>query len=217
MRLILLALLTTAGVLPLAGQAGPVVWPPELTMHVGETVTMHGYQHPGGLSDGFPYHYEFFSDEPSVATVRGFASGSSYSHADPLPNNGVVFVIAVEPGVAHVRTEGFPTALATVTVLRQILPVEIHAQATRVLPGEPFVLTAVVPGYDQTPTFSWYRGRLGDFPRLIQVSSEPTLTLTSSDPGVSYFWVQALAGSAASSDEIGIEIIRPRRRAAQHQ
>lgn len=214
MRTIVLILLTTAATLPLAGQAGPVVSPKELTMHVGDTAVLHGYQHPGGLSDGFPYHYEFFSDAPAVVAIRGFASGSSYSHADPLPENGVVFVSAVGPGAAHVRTGGFPSALATITVLPQILPVEIHAEATRVLQGQQIVLTAVVPGYDQPLAFSWYRGRIGDVTRPIRASSDPRLTFIGSEAGVSYIWVQALAGSTASSDEISIEVIQPRRRAA---
>jgi hypothetical protein len=215
MRTLVLVLLSSAAALPLAGQAGPVVSPKELTMHVGDAAVLHGYQHPGGLSDGFPYHYDFFSDAPMVAVIRGFASGSSYTHADPLPENGDVFVSALGPGVAHVRTGGFPSALSAITVLPRILPVEIRAEATRVLSGQQIVLTAVVPGYDQAPTFSWYRGRIGDVSHPIRTSSDPRLMFTIADAGISYIWVQALAGSFASSDEIGIEVIQPRRRAVR--
>src|SRR5213595_3834977 len=99
MRTIVLMLLTVATALPLAGQAGPAVSPKELTMHVGDAAVLSGSQHPGGLSCGFPYNYEFFSDMPSVATVRGFASGSSACHPDQGPDNGVVYVTAMAPGL----------------------------------------------------------------------------------------------------------------------
>ena len=215
MRRFALILLTAAAALPLAGQAGPVVSPAVLTMRVGEHALLHGYQHPGGLSGGFPYHYDFSSDAPAVAPVQGVAAGSSFSHPDPNPENGNVYVSAVAAGVAHVRAGQYPPIdLATITVLPQILPVEIHAAATRVLRGYPIELTAVVPGYDQTATFSWYRGRIGDISRLIRASSDPHLALTGSDLGISYIWVQALAGSAASSDEIGFEVIEGRRHAS---
>jgi len=208
-------LLAATVALPLVGQAGPVVSPREITMRVGDTAVLAAYQHPGGLSCGFPYHYEFSSDMPSVATVRGFASGSSTCYPDQLPDNGVVYVVAMAPGVAHVRTGTYPLDLSTITVLPQILPVEIRAEAPRVLSGQQVSLTAIVPGYDQTAIFSWYRGRLGDTARPIRTSSDPHLTLTLTDAGASYFWVQALAGSFASSDEIGIEIVQPRRRASR--
>jgi hypothetical protein len=215
MRTFFVMLLATAAALPLAGQAGPAVSPKELTMHVGDAAVLAGYQHAGGLSCGFPYHYEFFADVPSVATVRGFASGSSTCHPDPLPDNGVVYVVAVAPGIAHVRTGDYRLDLSTITVLPQILPVEIRAETTRVLSGQQVSLTAVVPGYEQTPVFAWYRGRLGDLTRPIRTSSDPHLTVTVIGAGVSYIWVQALAGAFASSDEIGIEIVQPRRRATR--
>jgi hypothetical protein len=216
MRTIVLILLTTAAALRVAAQAGPAVSPKDVTMHAGDTAVLAGWQHPG-FSCGFPYHYDFFSDMPSVASVRGFASGSSACQADQVPGNGVVYVTAVAPGLAHVRVQGCCGDLSTITVLPQIPPVSIYAQATRVLVGQQVALTAVVPGYDQTPVFSWYRGRIGDYSRLIRVSADPHLTFIGSDLGVSYIWVQAFEGSVTSSAEIGIEIIiPPRRRAAQH-
>jgi hypothetical protein len=215
MRTIVLSLLTTAVAFRMAGQAGPVVSPKEVTMHAGETTMLAGSQHPGGLSCGFPYHYEFFSDMPSVATVRGFASGPSVCQPpDPVPDNGVVYVTAVAPGVAHVRAEGCCGDLSTITVLPRIT-VEIYAAATRVLVGQPVVITALTSGYDQTPVFAWYRGRIGDFSRPIRQSADPRLTFVGSEPGVSYIWVQAFEGSLTSSAEIGVELfIQPRRRAA---
>jgi len=215
MRTLIVMLLAVVVAPPLAGQAGPVVSPKEITMHAGDAAVLGGYQHAGGLSCGFPYHYQFFSDMPSVATVRGFASGSSTCNPDPLPDNGVVYVVAVAPGVAHLRTGGYPVDLSTIIVLPQILPVEIHAEALRVLSGQQVSLTAIVPGYDQAAMFSWYRGRIGDTTRPIRTSSDPRLTTTLTEAGVSYIWVQALAGSFASSDEIGIEIVQPRRRASR--
>jgi hypothetical protein len=215
MRTLIGMLLAATVALPLAGQAGPVVSPKETTMRVGDTAVLAGYQHAGGLSCGSPYHYEFFTDMPSVATVRGFSSGSSTCHPDPSPDNGVVYVIAVAPGVAHVRTGTYPLDLSTITVLPQVLPVEIRTEAARVLSGQQVSMTAIVPGYDQTAIFSWYRGRLGDTTHPIRTSLDPHLTVTLIDAGVSYIWVQALAGSFASSDEIGIEIVQPRRRASR--
>lgn len=215
MRAIVLALITSVLALPLAGQSGPAVYPTAVTMRVGETAVLHGYQHPG-FSTGFPYHYEFSSDEPSIATVHGFASGMSLTKPDPIAGNGVVFVTAVREGIAHVIPQTVRLTLSTITVLAPILPVEIRAKATRVLRGQQVVLTAVVPGYDGTPVFAWYRGRMGDMTRRIQASLEPTLTFTGSDLGVSYVWVQALAGAIASSDEISIEVIQPRSRSVRH-
>jgi hypothetical protein len=217
MRTIVLVLLTTAVALRLSAQSGPAVSPNEVTMRAGETVVLHGWQHPGGFSCGFPYHYEFFSDIPAVATVRGFASGPSVCKPpDPVPDNGVVYVTAVAPGVAHVRVDGCCGDLSTITVLPRIA-VEIHADVMRVSVGQPVVVTALVTGYDQAPVFGWYRGRIGDFSRPIRQSGDPRLTFIGGEPGVSYIWVQAFAGSVTSSAEVGIEIlIQPRRRAAQH-
>src|SRR4051794_16342195 len=83
MRTTLLVLLGSATLaLPLAGQSGPAVSPAQTTLRVGDRTMLHGYQHPGGLSSGFPYHYLFYSDDDSVATVSGFASGSSTTHPD---------------------------------------------------------------------------------------------------------------------------------------
>jgi hypothetical protein len=211
-----LSLLTAALAVRLAGQAGPVVSPKEMTMRVGQTAVLAGSQHPGGLSCGFPYHYEFTSDMPSVGTVRGFATGSSACHADQVPENGVVYVTAVAPGVAHVRVDGCCGDLSTITVLPRIA-VEIYAQAMRVPVEQPVVVTALVTGYDQTPVFAWYRGPIGDFSRPIRQSADPRLAFIGSEPGVSYIWVQVFADSVISSTEISIEMfIEPRRRAAQH-
>jgi len=215
MRTIVLSLLITAVAFRLAGQAGPAVSPKQITMHAGETATLSGSEHPGGLSCGFPYHFDFISDMPAVATVQGFASGSSACQADQVPDNGVVYVTAVAPGLAHVRADGCCGDLSTITVLPQLHPVAIYAPATRVLLGQPVVITALLTGYDQTPLFAWYRGRIGDFSHPIRQSSDPHLTFVGSDSGVSYLWVQAFEGSVTSSAEIGIEFfIQPRRRAA---
>ena len=217
MRIMMATLLVGALAMPLAGAAGPVVRPAEITIRVGENVVLHGYQNAGGLSDGFPYHYEFFSDAPSIATVQGFASGSATTRPDPSPRNGEVFVRALQPGLAHVRAKAYPLHLATITVLPQISPVEIHAETTRVLRGQQVVLIAVVPGYDQPATFFWYRGRIGDITRPIQGSNDPQLTFVAQHTGASYIWVQAFAGPATSSAEIVIETAPPpRRRGATH-
>jgi len=216
MRTILRALLIIVATAPLFGQAGPVVSPKEPTIRAGDSALLLGYQHPGGFSGGYPYHYEFVSDAPGIATVHGFASGSSFTQRDEIPGNGDVHVTAISAGVAHIRANGFISDLATITILPQILPVEIHAEASRVLSGQQIRLTAVVPGYDETATFSWYRGRIGDTTRAIRASSDPHLSLIGSDAGISYIWVQALAGSKASASEISIEVVQPRRRAAAH-
>jgi hypothetical protein len=213
-RTVIVFLLTTIVAMRLDAQSGPAVSPREVTIRVGDTAILSGYQHPGGLSQGFPYHYDFSSDAPPVATVRGFASGQSITRPDPLQDNGVIYVVAMAPGIAHIRTGGYPLDLSTITVLPQILPVEIRTSATRALSGQQVMLTAVIPGYEQTAIFSWYLGRIGDFAHPIRASFDSHLTLTVSGVGVEHVWVQALAGSVASSDEISIDIVQPRRRAA---
>jgi len=70
-------------------------------------------------------------------------------------------------------------------------------------------------GSNQQTVFSWYRGRIGDFTRPLQTSTDPTLTLTATDAATSFFWVQAVAGFATSSADIGIEVFEPRRRPAR--
>src|SRR6266849_8496854 len=82
MRVTMIILLISALALPLPGAAGPVVSPTQVTIRVGESVTLHGYQNAGGLSEGFPYAYEFYSGAPGVATVRGFASGTATTRPD---------------------------------------------------------------------------------------------------------------------------------------
>jgi hypothetical protein len=216
MRAIILSLLTAALAFRMAGQAGPAVSPNEVTMRAGETVVLHGWQHPAGFSCGFPYHYEFFSDMPAVATAHGFASGPSVCQPpDNVPNNGVVSVTAVAQGVAHVRVDGCCGDLSTITVLPRVV-VEIHAEAARVMVGEAVIVTALVTGYDQTPVFSWYRGRVGDFSHPIRQSADSRLTFIGSELGVSYIWVQVLAGSVTSSAETGIELFIPPRSRAAH-
>lgn len=208
-----IAILLTISAIRLAAQAGPAVSPKALTIHVGETAMLNAYQHPGGLSEGFPYHYEFFSDAPSVANVHGFASGQSTTHPDQVPDNGVVSVVGLAPGIAHVRTGSYALDLSTISVLPRILPVEIRAETARALNGQQISLTAVVPGFEEMATFSWYVGPIGDFAHPIRTSSDPHLAFTVTGAGVVQLWVQALAGSMASSDEITIDIIQPRRRA----
>ncbi len=215
MRTIVFILLTTAVAFRLAGQSGPSVSPKEVTMQVGQTAALAGSDHPGGLTCGFPYHFNFISDMPAVAIVHGFASGSSVCYPDQVPDNGVVSVTAVAPGIAHVRVEGCCGDLSTITVLPQLHPVALYAQPARVLLGQPVVVTALLTGSDQTPVFVWYRGRIGDYSLRLQQSSDPHLTFLGSDPGVSYIWVQAFEGSVTSYAEIGIEFfIQPRKRAA---
>jgi hypothetical protein len=217
MRIAIAALLLSVLAMPLVGAAGPVVRPAEITLRAGESAVLHGYQNAGGFSEGFPYRYDFVSDAPAVASVRGFASGSSTTHPDPVPGNGDVFVMANQPGIAHVRAKGYSFDLATITVLRQIAPVEIHTDATRVSAGKRVVLIAVVPGYDQPAVFYWYRGHVGDISNPLQASTDPRLSFVAPSSGVSYFWVQALAGSVSSSAEIAIESVAPpRRHSAKH-
>lgn len=210
MRAFVWTLLISASVLPLFGQAGPVVSPSAVTIQVGERVLLHGYQHPGGLSEGYPYHYEFQSDAPAVATVNGFASGSSLVRPDPIPGNGDITVDGVQPGLAHVRAIGL--SLAAITVVPQTRPVEIHAETTRVQRGGQVVLLAVVPDLNQPATFFWYRGPMGDVSRLIQGSTRQDLTFVARDPGASTIWVQAFIGSRTSSAEITVEVVQPRGR-----
>jgi hypothetical protein len=216
MRVTLALLFMSALAMPLAGAAGPLVSPSAITVRAGDSATLHGSQGAGGLSDGFPYRYDFFSDTPGVAIVQGFASGGATTRPDPIPRNGDVYVRAIRPGVAHVRTTNYPLNLATITVLPAIGPVEIHADATHVKPGQKIVFTAVVPGWDQMATFCWYRGRIGDNTNLIQASTNPQLTVVTNEPGTSYLWVQAFAGTTASSAEIAVETDAPRRRAVAH-
>lgn len=217
MRMIIAALFTSALAMPLAGAAGPVVWPAEVTIRVGENVVLHGYQNAGGLSQGFPYHYEFFSDAPDIATIQGFASGSATTRPDPLPRNGKVFVRAVRPGLAHVRIRAHSLDLATIRVLPQIGPVVIQAETTQVRPGQQVVLVAVVPGYDRPATFFWYHGRTNDITRPLQASTDPQLTFVMESSEASYIWVQACAGPVTSVAEILIEAaVPPRRRSTRH-
>ena len=216
MRVLITTLLLSALAIPASGAAGPIVSPAKVTIRVGEKVKLHGYQG-AGFSQGFPYHYKFVSDAPAIATIEGFASGSSTTQPDPLPHNGDVFVEAAQPGVAHVRVRSYKLDLATITVRPRIGPVQIHAETTHVLPGQQVVLLAVVPGYDQPSIFSWYHGRIGDTTRPIQASNDPQLPFVATSPGRSYLWVQVFAGPVISSAEIEIETAAlSRRRTARH-
>lgn len=216
MRVMLVTLLAAAVALPLAAAAGPVVSPAEITLHVGEAAILTGYQNAGGLSQGFPYHYDFLSDLPAVAAVRGFASGKATTYPDPIPHNGEIFVTALQAGVAHVRIRDYPLDLATITVLPQIGLVEIHAATAVVTPGQPVVLTAVVRGYDQQATFEWYRGRTDDTTCRIQASTDPQVSFVAQHP-TEYVWVRASAGPFTGSAEIRLAAAPPgRRRAAKH-
>ncbi|HEX7676743.1 MAG TPA: hypothetical protein VF713_01365 [Thermoanaerobaculia bacterium] len=212
-RPIVLILLTTVAALRLAALSGGYIPPKEVTMHAGETAVLAFVPH-SDFTCGFPYHYEFASDTPSVATVRGFSAGHSLCDPDDVPDNGVVYVTAVAPGVARVFASGILYPLWSITVLPRVPPVGINAASTRVLLGQQVALTATIPGYDQVPMFFWYHGRIGDYSRPIRMSADPHLTFIGSDLGMSHIWVQAFEGSVTSSAEIGIEIIIPPRRPA---
>jgi len=109
---------------------------------------------------------------------RGVASGSSACQADQVPDNGVVSVTAVAPGVAqwgsidHHGSASNPSGR------------NLRAGDARVLFGQSVVVTALLTGFDQTPLFAWYRGRIGDYSRPIRLSSDPHLTFISSALGV---------------------------------
>lgn len=216
MRIFIATLLLSAVAVPLRGEFGPVVTPSRVTIRVGEEIRLHGYQNAGGLSPGFPYHWRFFSDARDVAEVRGFASGESALEPDPAPS-GRIYVTGRRPGIAHVRIRDYSGHLATITVLPRIEPVQIHAETTRVFPGQEVVLLATVSGYEEPSIFTWYRGRIGDTAHPLQASNDPQWTFIATSPGTSHFWVQAFSGSVSSSAEIAIETAAPpRRRSARH-
>ncbi len=195
--------------------AGPVVTPENSVLGVGDTTVLSAVNWPGGLSSGFPYSWQFESDNPQVAEIHGFASGPGYARFDPIPHNGEVFVTGVTAGVAHVRIQGFAGSWATVTVEAPQMPVVVSPSAVSILSGQTATLSAVIPDANGV-TFAWYLGRLGDATHFLQASTNPILRLTPVTFPTAYVWVRALSTRGESSAEAKINIEMRRSRAARH-
>lgn len=194
----------------------PVVSPPGSVVQVGETTVLSVTIWPGGLSSGFPYSMQFSSDNPLVADIHGFASGSGYARPDPIPNNGKIFVAGIAPGVAHVTASGFSQTIATVTVEAKELPVIVSPAAVTILSGHAATLTALVPNANGSVVFLWYLGHLNDQSHLLQVSSDPVLRFTPGTIPTTYVWVRGLSARGDTSAEATISIDQPRVRVVRH-
>lgn len=215
LKTVLACFLLAAASSAFGGHAGgePVVFPSGSAVQVGESTVLSVTIWPGGLSSGFPYSMQFSSDNPLVADIHGFASGSSYVHADPIPDNGKIFVTGLAPGVAHVTASGFSQTIATVTVEAKELPVIVSPAALTILSGQTATLTALVPNATGSVVFLWYLGRMNDQSHVLQISSDPILRLTPSNIPTTYVWVRGMSAHGDTSAEVKISVEQPRVRA----
>lgn|GEM_PF-2589553 len=209
-RNVLLLLLLLVSLPAFAG--GIVVTPNTVSVRVGEQITLHAEDAPGGLSSGFPYDVTFTSDDPSIAEISGYASGKGYGQPYPYPNNGTVYVTGVAPGVAHVVTRGgYYGQLATITVAGDI-GVTITPVGMTVRNGDIVTLVAFVNGGYANVTLEWFLGRTGDTSHLINVG--PLLRFQPS-AAKTYVWVRASNARAATTAEVEIDVLQ-RSRAVRH-
>lgn len=209
-RNVLSLLLLLVAIPALAG--GIAVHPNAAGLRVGEQITLEAANDPGGLSSGYPYSVTFESDDPTVAEVHGYASGSGYLQPYPYPKNGMVFVTAVAPGVAHVVAHGFLGKLATITVTGDI-GLTVTPPAATVRNGDTVSLVALITGGYQNVTLEWFLGRTGDTSHLL--TAGPILSRYQPPTAKTYIWVRATAGTTVATAEIEINVI-PRSRAARH-
>jgi hypothetical protein len=207
-NLVSLALLLTA--LPLFA-GGIVVSPQTVTVRVGEVAVLHASNQPGGLSSGYPYSAEFNSDNPSVAEIHGFASGSGYLKPDPVPRNGDVFVTGLAVGTAHVRAKGFISSFATV-VVEPGFAVSITPSALVVRHGETITLNAVTVNGDAATT-EWYLGHTGDLTHFL--SAERVLHFAP-PAAASTVWLRAMTATGVVMTAEAEIYAAPRSRAVRH-
>jgi hypothetical protein len=190
---------------------GIAVYPTTASVRVGEQITLHAEDQPGGLSSGFPYSVTFGSDDPSIAEISGFASGKGYLQPYPYPNNGTVYVTGIAPGVAHVIVPGSTAKFATITVTGDI-GVTITPVGMTVRNGDTVTLVALVNGGYTNVTLEWFLGRTGDTSHLINVG--PLLRFQP-QAAKTYVWVQATGAAAATTAEVEIDVLQ-RWRAVRH-
>lgn len=191
---------------------GVAVHPTAASVRVGERITLRAADEPGGLSTGFPYNVTFDSDDPSVAEIHGYASGTGYLQPYPYPNNGTVFVTGVAPGVAHVIAHGSTAKFATITVTGEI-GLTVTPTAATVRSGDTVSLVAMITGGYQNVTLEWFLGRIGDTSHLL--TAGPILSRYQPAASKTYIWVRATAGTTTATAEVEVNVI-PRSRAVRH-
>lgn len=189
---------------------GLVVSPSSVNIRVGEQIVLHAGDEPGGLSGGFPYDYTFQSDDPSVAEVHGFASGSGYLQPYPYPNNGNVYVTGIAPGVAHVVTHGWIAKLTTITVTEA--RITLTPPVATVRSGDSVTMVAFITGGYQNVLLEWYLGHTGDLSHLL--AAGPLLSFRP-PAAKTYVWVRAIIGASITTEEVEINVMA-RSRAARH-
>ena len=211
MRKTIVLLVAFTAATALAG--GIQVSPSSVTMQIGDVFILNAVNAPGGLSSGFRYDVTFYSDDPTIATVTGFASGSGYAAPYPIPDNGNVYVTAISPGIAHVRAKTCCGDLATVIVRPQpvlsVQPDEVIA--TR---GKPVTLLATMTDPVWYVTFEWFRGHIGDESRPLQTSASQLLVFMP-EPGTNTVWVRASAVKWQGTAEAKVTVPVVRRRASR--
>ena len=187
---------------------GVTVSPATATVRVGEQIVLFAGDEPGGLSNGFPYDYTFTSDDPSIAQIHGFASGTGYLQPYPYANNGKVYVTGIAPGVAHVVAPG--QKFATITVIAAAITVTPTVTAVR--SGDSVTLVALITGGYQNVALEWYLGQAGDLSHLL--GAGPLLQFQPPSPRT-YVWVRATGVATMATAEVEINVLA-RSRAARH-
>lgn len=150
-------------------------------------------------------HWTFASDNPAVATGSVNVDGTAQQTFD---------VVAVSPGEAHIRQDGFSYVTIHVSCPKSAVaavavnPV-VHAEF-----GNDVHLT-VVTEFDDA-RFRWYRGMIGDTSHPLGRSSWDAV-YTPDAYGTQYIWVEVTTGCATSHLQFRVDVYgRQRQRAARH-
>lgn len=212
MRHVVVALLLLSGPAASAQFMRPVAHPSQVTVLVGETVTVRVTgEVVSWLTGGMPFQpWRFKAANPKYIRVEG-------SFQDPW-SLAPMRITGLRPGKTKALFDerlDETTYFVDVTVrCGKEPPIQAAEPQQSVKTGEPVTLRAVTPIAART-TFTWYHGAIGDMSAPIAASG-PELELTPATAGKHSVWVMASTPCSTSTVEFEVEAWSPRRRTARH-
>lgn len=201
--LILSAIASAAGAQMLQGVR---VDPAEVTVGVGETVTIqaHGIV---GCCSSFPWHVAFGTGNRDVAEARGFLESPHWTANITVTGRGPGSTYVQSPAIGH---GDFPLATIHVVCREERAPAAV-APVVATVPGRPVQLAVAIENL-AGKALTWYCGRYPDVSRVLD-GVGPEIAFTPEEAGTHYVSVLIAGACATSVIEFRVEAVSPRRRA----
>lgn len=190
---------------PLSASWWPAFSPTDIQLYVGEKQSIRVTPTWSGLVDLGGIHWTFVSDNPAVAT-------GSVQLESAVPQD--FDIVAVGPGIAHIRGNGWTyvtirvacapegPAVAAQPVVRAELGREVHL--------------TVVTQYENRSTFRWYLGLIGDTSHPLGGSSAD-ISFTTDSYGSHSIWAEAATTCSTAHVQFRVDVFGPQRqRSVRH-